>query len=273
MLKKITFSGSVIHYTLLGKGKPVVFVHGFAEDSSVWHNQLAALEADHLLIIPDLPGSGNSEILHKENVSLEDLAECIKSILDHEQIAECIMIGHSMGGYITLAFAEKYPTLLSAFLLFHSSAYADDAEKVAARKKGIGFILEKGAEAFLKATIPGLFYDSTKSKAEMDDLLKKSSSFSPEALIQYYTAMINRPDRTKVLREFEGPIGFIMGQHDKAVPFEQTLQQSHLPKMSYVYILRSSAHMGMLEETAKANGILSNFLQINQIILHPRQHY
>ncbi|MCP9753298.1 alpha/beta fold hydrolase [Ferruginibacter sp. HRS2-29] len=263
MLKKITFSGSDIHYTISGKGKPVVFVHGFAEDSHVWHHQAAAFEAGYQLIIPDLPGSGRSQILQKENASLEDYAECIRAILDNEQITQCIMIGHSMGGYITLAFAEKYPSLLSAFCLFHSSAYADDAEKVAARKKGIGFILEQGAEAFLKATIPGLFYDQGKSKGVMDELLQKSSSFLPEALIQYYTAMINRPDRTNVLREFNGAIGFIMGQHDKAVPFEQSLQQSHLPEMSYVYILRDSAHMGMLEETEKANGILSIFLQNN----------
>ena len=160
-----------------------------------------------------------------------------------------------------LAFAEKYPGHLHSLGLFHSGAYADDEEKKEARKKAIKFIEQNGSEAFLKTSIPGLFADAEKSKNYIDDLIEKGKAFLPEALIQYYNAMIERPDRTAVLRSFPRPVLFIIGSSDKAIPPAHSLQQSHLPAISYIHVLRNSAHMGMWEETLKANEILAQFLQ------------
>ena len=87
----------------------------------------------------------------------------------------------------------------------------------------------------------------------MEQQIEKSKSFTDEAIIQYYQAMINRPDRTHVLKNFSNPILFIIGQHDKAVPFQQSMQQCYLPNQSHIHILRNSAHMGMLEEAEKVN--------------------
>ena len=287
--KLINYSNSTIHYKITGAGLPVVLIHGFAEDSRIWDNQVAFLKNDYNLIIPDLPGSGGSAPLSEgEGLgvrSIEDYAECIKQILDAEKISRCIMIGHSMGGYITLAFAEKFPEALISFGLFHSSAYADDAAKVETRKKAIAFIEKNGASAFLQTSIPGLFYDQGNSEQpdaliegapssrqatevarrpeRIAELLERGKAFSPKTLIQYYEAMIARPDRTEVLIKAPCPVLFILGEHDKAVPFKQGLEQSHLPDQSYVYILRDSAHMGMLEESGKANQILAYFL-LNQ---------
>ena len=87
----------------------------------------------------------------------------------------------------------------------------------------------------------------------INDLVEKSKDFSDEAIIQYYHAMINRPDRTDVLKRFPGPILFIIGEQDQAVPFQQSLQQCYLPGHSYIHILRNSAHMGMWEETDQVN--------------------
>lgn len=259
--KKTSFSGSDIFYAVKGTGSPVLLIHGFAEDSSVWNRQVAALEKDYTLIIPDLPGTAGSEILRKETVSLDDYAACLAQLLDEENIASCAAIGHSMGGYIMLALAEKIPDRLKGMMLFHSSAYADDAEKIASREKGIAFIKEKGPDAFLKATIPGLFYDSKKSSSDIAVLEEKAGKFSGEALIQYYRAMISRPDRTSLLRTFKRPIGFVLGEHDKAVPFKQGLEQTHLPQVSDIHILRQSGHMGMLEETEKATDSIRSFLK------------
>lgn len=260
MNKQIDFSGSVISYAVNGNGNPVVLVHGFGEDSEVWKKQVDFLQKDFKLIVPDLPGSGKSTLLNKENEQISDYAEVIKAILDEENIQNCIMIGHSMGGYITLAFAEKYPEMLSAFGLFHSGAYADDAEKIETRKKGIEFIRKNGSEAFLKTSTPGLFFDAEKHSSEIKALTEKGAAFLPEALIRYYHAMIDRPDRTAVLKTFSKPVLFIIGRHDKAIPFEHSLRQCHLPVFSSVHILRESAHMGMYEETEKANAILAQFL-------------
>jgi pimeloyl-ACP methyl ester carboxylesterase len=250
-----------LHYKTFGSGQPVLLIHGFGEDSTVWDKQIDFLKDKHKLIVPDLPGTGASPLLQKENATIDDYADLIKQLLTKENIEKIIMIGHSMGGYITLAFAEKYPEMLSAFGLVHSGAFADDEEKKATRRKGIKFIQENGAEAFLKTSTPGLFYDSEKSKADIEATIQKGKSSSADALVQYYEAMISRPDRTGVLKAFQGPVLFIIGEHDKAIPFTQSMKQCHLPALAHIQILRSSAHMGMAEETEKVNEILGEFLQ------------
>lgn len=258
--KQLLYNNSTLHYSVGGQGKTVVLLHGFAEDSSIWEDFTLKLSAHYNLIIPDIPGSGKSTLLQKDQVGLEDYAESIHFILAKENIENCCMIGHSMGGYITLAFAEKYPGMLDGIGLFHSSAYADDEQKKETRKKAIEFIKEKGSNAFLKTSIPGLFADDVKSKIAIEQLIEKGKQFSPEALIQYYYAMINRPDRTTILKTTLLPILFIMGEQDKAVPFEHSLQQSYLPSESHIHILRNSAHMGMLEEKNKSFNSLAHFL-------------
>jgi pimeloyl-ACP methyl ester carboxylesterase len=138
---------------------------------------------------------------------------------------------------------------------------ADDKAKIEIRVKAISSIREYGTMPFLQTSIPGLFKDAVKSRSDIDELLSKGKSFSPEALIQYYEAMIHRPDRSHLLSSLQIPWLFVMGEHDKAVPFEHSLKQSQLPSHSYVHILRESAHMGMLEESKKCSEILANFFQ------------
>ncbi len=259
--KTITYQNSKVFYRTTGKGAPLVFLHGFAEDSNIWQQQIVFFQEYFYLIIPDLPGTGKSAFI--KNANIETYAEIVKLIIDTESIQQFTMIGHSMGGYVTLAFAEKHPQLLKSFVLFHSSAFADNDEKIEARKKSIEFINNNGAYSFLKTSIPGLFKNQNDTKP-INNLIEKGKNFTSEALTQYYTAMIKRPDRTSVLKTFPKPILFIIGEHDKAIPLESSLQQCYLPIQSHVHILKESAHMGMLEETEKANIILLNFLkQIN----------
>lgn len=265
-IKEINWQGAIIKYKVTGQGKTVMLVHGFGEDSTVWQSQIAFLQQSFRLIIPDIPGSGQSQYVPGANI--ETYAEILKTILNNElqttssADATISLIGHSMGGYITLAFAEKYPQYLDSFGLFHSSAFADTEEKKETRKKAIDFIRSKGGFAFLKTSIPGLFTKefSSKEPARVEALIEASKKFSDEALIQYYEAMIERPDRTAVLKNFERPILFLIGEHDTAVPLQASLQQCHIPAQSHVHILSSSAHMGMWEQTEKANRLLLQFL-------------
>lgn len=258
--KNISHNNSNISYRIAGEGKPVMFVHGFAEDSRIWDDIINEFKDRYQLIVPDLPGSGLSSMLEGDAISMEDYADTLKAILDEENIGQVVLIGHSMGGYTSLVFAKKYPHLLKALGLFHSSAYADDEAKKETRRKAINVIKEKGGMAFLKTAIPGLFADAEKSKADIDTLLERGKEFEPEALIQYYEAMIARPDTTEVLKNIQQPVLFILGEHDKAVPFEQGLQQTHLPSIADINILRNSAHMGMLEEKEQSFSILAHFL-------------
>lgn len=257
--KFILYQNKNIHYKLYGKGKPVVLLHGLPLNSNIWNELAVSLQNDFLVITPDIPGTGQSEMLEGKNIGLEDYAKAIKAILDKENITQCTMIGHSMGGYITLAFAEKYPELLKGFGLFHSTAYADDEEKKQTRRKAIEFIKTKGAYAFLKTSTPNLFTGKEHLK-EMNDIVEEGKNFSSEALIQYYQAMINRPDRTQVLKSFDKPVLFIIGEKDTIIPLQASLQQSHLPAMSYVNIL-DTGHMGMIEDSSKSQLIVKSFLE------------
>lgn len=264
------YGSSAIHYRVMGEGTPVVLVHGFGEDSQIWDRQAGQLQHNFKLIIPDLPGSGRSALLPAGRpATIEEYATVLKALLDH--ISSSLpaaerrynMIGHSMGGYITLAFAEKFGSSLNSIGLVHSSAYADSDEKKAIRRKAIGFMQEHGAYEFLKTAIPGLFKEQGAdgiSAKDIQQLLENGRNFSAEVLIAYYEAMIARPDRTEVLKSFAAPVLLVMGQHDNAVPFAHSLQQAGMPSLADIHILRNSAHMGMLEEPEQLTQILATFL-------------
>lgn len=248
-----------LHYEVIGKGPAVLLVHGFGEDSSVWRNQRDALPGFQL-ILPDLPGSGSSETI--DDMSMEGLADSLLAILDQERIEQCILIGHSMGGYVALAFAEKYSNRLQGLGLFHSTAFADSEAKIETRRKGIQFIQEHGAFAFLKTSTPNLFSPMTKANQNhlVEEQVQRSASFTDAALIHYYESMIKRPDRTHLLETTTLPVLFIMGKYDAAVPMQDSLQQCHLPALSYVHILKESGHMGMLEQVTDSNKYLLDYI-------------
>ena len=266
--KTISIGGNRLYYRVIGKGKTVILIHGFGEEGSIWDNQVEVLKKEYRLIIPDLPGSGRSPI--QRDMSMEGLAASIHEIILNESANgghKPIMIGHSMGGYITLAYAEKYRGSLTAIGLVHSSAFADNDEKKAARKKSIEFIREHGAALFIQQSTPNLFSEKTRKERPeiVEELIEKNTNFSAESLVQYYDAMMARPDRTQIVKEFPGPVLYIIGQHDIAVPLQQSLQQCHMPILAYIHILRDSGHMGILEEAALCSRFLENFLHESEI--------
>ena len=265
--KIILFNGRQTGYRIVGKGPTVVLVHGFAEDGTIWDNQYFNLQG-YRFIIPDLPGSGLSSPVNE--TSMEEMAEALFNIIQSEKTSNQLsgnekvaMIGHSMGGYVTLAFAEKYPEILSGFGLFHSTSYPDTDEKKQTRRKGIQFIQDHGAYEFLKTAIPNLYSPITKENHPqiIEEQLGRSHNFSPDSLVSYYIAMIERKSRTFVLKEVQCPVLFVLGKYDLAVPLKDGLEQCKLPDFSYIHILEKSAHMGMREEVQDANQILYTYLE------------
>ncbi|RYZ22577.1 MAG: alpha/beta fold hydrolase [Chitinophagaceae bacterium] len=252
-----------LHYTRNGNGTPLVLVHGFGEDGRIWNEQ-APLAAECRLLIPDLPGSGASET---GDGTMESLAEAIRAVLDAEGIDKCILVGHSMGGYAALAFAGKWPGRLLGLGLFHSSARADSAEKVVTRRKGIAFIREHGAAAFLKTSTPNLYHPANREgkPGMVEKHLAEATTLEADALVGYYEGMIARPDRTAVLKEAKIPVLFVLGRADNAVPLSDGLAQCHLPATAQVHLLEEAGHMGMRECPEAANEILNTYLRyINQ---------
>ncbi|MEO5647391.1 MAG: alpha/beta hydrolase [Chitinophagaceae bacterium] len=261
-----------MNYRIAGNGPVVVLVHGFAEDGSVYDAQVERLGDEFTVFVIDLPGCGKSGLIgngtETDHASTELMAEAVYEILKSGSVDSCTIIGHSMGGYVSLAFAEKYPELLKGLGLFHSSAFADTSEKIETRLKAIDHLNKYGTKSFLLTSIPNLFAEKFKKNnpGAVEQFIKKYTSFTPASLTGYYYAMINRPDRTHVLRDYAKPILFIIGEEDMAIPLPASLNQCYLPKQSHLHILPSTGHMGMIEEPAKTSTILLDFCRITSTI-------
>ncbi|MFT4032820.1 MAG: alpha/beta hydrolase [Siphonobacter sp.] len=221
---------------------PLVLLHGYGEDSKVWDNIKAAFWPNTNLITP-------SYASRSDLTTIDAYAEAVHKDLQNQGITKCIVIGHSMGGYVTLALAEKYPELIAGLGLFHSTAYADSEEKKEIRKKNIVFIEKNGPEAFMQNFTKNLF--SEDFSRERPDVIAEHiihySQLPPAALVAGMQAMIDRPDRRRVLEEATYPVLFIIGKKDKAVSPEDAVEQTRLPQHSYLLILENVGHMGMVE--------------------------
>ena len=260
MDKTIDIHDATLFYRDIGSGEPVVLLHGFAEDGTVWEKVAEGMSTNVRLLIPDQPGSGRSSLLAV--TTIESMAAAVKGMLDKEGVERCILIGHSMGGYIALAFAEAYPERLLAFGFFHSTAYADTEEKKAGRAKSIAFIREHGSEPFIRQSTPNLFAPETREDRPglVENMISRYRSFSADALAAYLEAMIRRPDRMSVLARSRVPVLFIIGEKDQVVLPEQALSQVAVPALSDIHILSKSGHMGMLEEPAAGAAIMQSFV-------------
>lgn len=252
-----------IFYRVSGQGPVVMLLHGFGENGDVFLPQINFLRDRFRVIVPDLPGSGQSEPLENQP-SLDDFAEIIYQIANKEIPEEKFnLFGHSMGGYTTMAFVDRHLDCLKSFGLLHSSAFADTEEKKEIRKKAIAFIAKNGGHTFLKTITADLFSEESKSRDPdlVPDLLALADNISDKALVQYYRSMIARPDRSPLLVSSPVPVFFLVGKYDKVVPLELAIRQSQMPQKSKIQILEHSAHMGIWEESQLANRALSGFLE------------
>ena len=274
MTRSFEFRGNSVTYRLEGKGKPVFLIHGFGEDSRVWDDFLPLLSADRLYILPDLPGHGDSrsKIDFTGIPDMSYLAELMKHLLEELILAgfitkgdalSCRWIGHSMGGYICLALAARYPEYTKAILLFHSTAFADNEEKKELRRKSMNFIRSHGSVAFLQQSTPNLFTDKFKLEhpEKIQVWLQRYQYLEKETLCHYYQLMIDRPESLDLLAASSTIFGFIIGGLDKAVSVKDSLVQCQLPKKSYIQFLSGSAHMGMIEHSAETSEFLEWFLE------------
>ncbi|MES2558675.1 MAG: alpha/beta hydrolase [Bacteroidota bacterium] len=246
----------MLHYTTNGVGKTIVLIHGFCENSTCFNEQVFLLKARYNVITIDLPGHGKSPVM--TSFSMTDVADEVKKILDVEAVSSCILIGHSMGGYVTLAFAKKYPALLNGFGLLHSTANADNDDRKKKREQAIRLINLNGPEIYLHNFIPPLFAEGF-SPAVIAERQTSNETITAEALTACLTAMKNREDNNALLAETNLPVAFIIGKNDALIPAEDMLRQSATAKTTMVTILNEAAHMGMLEEPEKVAEAIQTF--------------
>ena len=262
MQKSLLYRRQNLVYEVAGNGLPVLLVHGFTEDRSIWNSLVSAFPGKYRWLVPDLPGSGESEF-NEDLQSIGDFAEALDAIRQQEQIRQMVVIGHSMGGYISLALAEKYPETLKGLGLFHATAYEDKPEKKESRQKSIEFIRKHGPAPYVRQSLPGLFSEHFKNRhpEKVQEQIGRYANFNPDSLVQYLDAMRNRKDKTRILQNMKIPALFLMGEEDPAAPLQDMLEQCHLPQISYIHILADTAHMGMLENTNLCNSFIDRFLE------------
>jgi len=248
----------MLHYTNNGVGNTIVFIHGFCENSTCFQRQVFLLKDNYNVVTIDLPGHGKSPII--PFFTMDDLATEIAKVLDMLMVKSCVMIGHSMGGYATLAFAKKQQRYLKGFGLLHSTAAADNDERKQKREQAITLINKNGAEIYTKNFIPPLFAASS-SKELILERQMANAHLSALSLTSCLLSMKNREESNVFIAKTELPIAFIIGKLDALIPEKDMLAQAATVNVSHITYLEHSAHMGMLEEPDKVCEGVSKFVR------------
>ncbi|MBC8085385.1 MAG: alpha/beta fold hydrolase [Hymenobacter sp.] len=238
----------------------IVFLHGFAESREVWTDFIRDFPAGYRLLTLNLPGHGTN-VHDIRDYSLEAQARYVAEQLRQKSVERALLVCHSMGGYVALALAERYPDLVAGLALFHSTALPDTDDKKANRDKNLDFVRRHGVEKFMESFIRPLFAPVNRERMrEQRELLEDIGRATPEAtVLGVLEAMRNRPDRTQVLREARFPVLFIAGKEDVAVTIESLLPQLPLPAQSYALLLSNVGHLGYFEEPELTRRAVADF--------------
>ncbi len=263
MKKHIKFRGGNLNYRITGQGSGLVFLHGFLEDYTIWNDFADRLSDRFNVIQVDLPGFGKSEVIDDVH-TMTLMATAVKHVMDHENMDQCIMTGHSMGGYVTLAFAELFPETLKGLVLFHSHAAADDEQGKQNRNRTIE-IVKKDHKNFIISFIPLLFAveNVERFSKEVKLLQKLAIKTSSEAVVAALAGMRDRADRRELLSKLDIPVLFIIGKQDSRISLDTILPQLSLPKNCEAIILDNVGHMGFIEAEGITYASLEHFIERN----------
>lgn len=249
-----------INYRKTGNGPVLVLLHGFPENGKLWDNIVSVLAHDFTIIIPDFPGSGDSAFIG-EDLTMEQMADSVKAVLDKETVKEAVIAGHSMGGYAALAFMEKYPALVKGLSMVHSTAAADDEEKKEIRRKSIGIIQKGAKETFIKQVVLNLFssFFVESNNGQVNKQIDESMKLEARGMIGFYNAMMKRPDRKNMVYAASCPFQWIIGKNDNVMPFSSSLQQCYLASINFVSVYDKCGHMSMIEQPGRLAQDIKDF--------------
>lgn len=256
--KNIIANGCDVYYVIRGKGPALMLLHGFPLDHNIWQGIVDEICDHYTVILPDLPGAGKSTL--PDDLSIETMAAAMGDILKQEGIDKAVLCGHSMGGYVALAFAELYPDRIAGLGMIHSTAHSDSDEKKEQREKVIKIISDGGKEPFINQMITALYSDDTATDANLSYTRDIAMSTNEAALLAFYKSMINRPDRTSTLQGAAYPCLWIVGDDDKVLNKNVVLQQSWLANVNYVYVLKNCGHISMIETPKTSVTYIKDFL-------------
>ena len=262
MEKTIKYQHKNIFYRLEGEGDTIVLLHGFMEDSKMWDLHINALSKTYQVLAIDLPGHGNSDVLSSTH-SMELMADIVKAVMDVENISKTVIVGHSMGGYATLAFAERYPDVIQGFGLFHSHTLADTAEAKANRDRMVE-IVEKEKISFINQFIPSLYAEANRDrlKKEISYQIEMANKMDPQGITAALLGMKDRPMRLDIVALAEVPVLFVLGKQDTRIPLEKAMAQAATADIAQINIFGEAGHMSWQEEADKTVAALEGFMTL-----------
>lgn len=249
---KAKINGIRMGYDDIGaEGPPIVLIHGFGLNRTIWKEMAEIYLNLHRVILPDLRGHGESDA-PEGSYPMTLLAEDIQKLLDFLEIEKAAICGHSMGGYITLAFADNYPERLAGLGLITTRAESDSAEKRAGRYQMAEDVRENGAMVLAESLAPKL----TKDEVIQQQSYKMLLGTNPLGIIGVSQGMAERPDRRKLLSQIRVPALVIAGDQDQIIGVEDARQMANAIPMARFHLISGSGHMPMMENPkAVAEGL------------------
>lgn len=249
MLKTTVFKDANIQYEIKGKAKrTVVLLHGFLESHKIWDEYTKVLAKKNTVIAISLPGHGESECLGYVH-SMEEMAEAVKHVLHENRKRKAILVGHSMGGYIALAFGDKFPDAVNGLCLFNSTATADSKDRKVFRDRAIQ-VVKHNHTLFIKEVVPNLFIE--KRNAALRGAIKKVFNIAiktpKQGIIAALEGMKNRPNREIILNFAPYPVLCLGGKLDSVVDWKDLQRQSELSEKGVFHLSETGGHMCFVED-------------------------
>lgn len=259
MSQYIEYRSQNVSFTDTGEGPVLVLLHGFTESLEIWNTFSEELSKSFRVICVDLPGHGrtaNFAAVH----TMEFMAEIVHAVLSFCRVPQCVMVGHSMGGYVSLAFAHLYPEMLKGLVLFHSQADADDEEARRNRDRTIE-IVQKDRSGFINQFIPDLFAPANRQRLsrEIEVLKNQAGSISRKGLVAALEGMKARSGWRELLQALNIPLLFVAGKQDTRIPVGKVIEQIAIPKHAEALLLEEVGHMGYLEAPEITFGVIRDF--------------
>lgn len=262
MTGKVKFKNISIRYKVEGMGTVVVLLHGYLESLDIWSAFAGELMKKFRVLCIDLPGHGQSGIIGNVH-TMEVLAEGVKTVLNELNINKCILIGHSMGGYVTMAFADLFPDRLYGYSLFHSTPFRDTEEKKQNRNREIELVNQGKKEMIFNINVPKAFANDNlkKLKRKIEQAVQIAKDTADEGVKVILEGMKLRKDRSEILNNSKTPVLIILGRKDNYIPFDLIKERIKLNDKGEIYTLENSGHMGFVEEVEESLMAVTSFVK------------
>ena len=259
MTKTHLFKNTTINFTDQGKGTAVVLLHGFLENKQMWNAFIPEISKRNRIIAIDLLGHGETECLGYVH-TMEDQADMVHSVLQELKIRKVVLIGHSMGGYIALAFAELYAENVKGIILLNSTSKADSEERKINRDRAI-VAVKQNYSNFIRMSIANLFSESNRERlTEVIEQVKIEALKTPlQGIVASLEGMKIRKDREIILHFASYPIQLVLGKKDGVLIYEDNLDQIEGTKVQLTTF--EAGHMSHIENETELLALLLQFLR------------